>query len=224
MSPSFSDSGIDRGSPPTPGQRPCLALILLILVPVLACAIQNPGAILDRAVADFEAGRVRDSAEGFDQVARLVPDLAPQLWQRGIALYYAGRYQDCREQFESHRRVNPDDVENAAWHFLCVARIESPEAAREALLPVGPDSRRALPEIYDMYRGTLTPDQVLDVAGNDPFARFYADLYIGLYLEAIGNADRAAPYLRAAKGNMSASGLYMHMVARVHIDLRGLDR
>src|SRR5262245_44962357 len=82
----------------------------------------SPQEVLERAVADFERGRVTESATGFDNLVKLRPDVTPQLWQRGIALYYAGRYKDCRAQFESHRTVNPNDVENAVWHFLCVAR------------------------------------------------------------------------------------------------------
>jgi len=47
-----------------------------------------------------------------------------------------------REQFELHRGPNPDAVENPAWHLLCVAKLEGPQAAREALLPVsGPVCR-----------------------------------------------------------------------------------
>src|SRR4029078_11086863 len=88
----------------------------------------NPRELLDRAIEDFLAGRLAESVTGFDLVVALAPQAAPQLWQRGIALYYAGRYQDCRAQFESHRTVNSDDVENAAWHFLCVARRDSTEA------------------------------------------------------------------------------------------------
>ena len=107
-----------------------------------ALAAQNPQALLDRAVDEFEQGRFAPSGATFDEVAKAVPGQAPQLWQRGIALYYAGRYADCRRQFESHRTVNPDDVENAAWHFLCVAREQSPDKARAALLPVGPDRAR----------------------------------------------------------------------------------
>src|SRR5882724_2519055 len=122
---------------------------------------EQPREILDRAVADFQQGRIAQAVDGFDRVAKLVPRYAPKLWQRGIALYYAGRYQDCRAQFESHRTVNPDDVENAAWHFLCVARAESPAAARTALLPVGPDARVPMRQVYDMFRGALTADQVL---------------------------------------------------------------
>ena len=115
----------------------------VVLVLALAAAFsvpveQTPQAIMNRAVATFEKGRFVESATAFDELAKAVPDQAPQLWQRGIALLFAGRYDDCRRQFESHRTVNPDDVENAVWHFLCVARGESPAKARAALLRVVP--------------------------------------------------------------------------------------
>src|SRR5712692_2239274 len=109
---------------------------------------EQPREIMDRAVADFQQGRIAQAVDGFDRVAKLVPSYAPQLWQRGIALYYAGRYKDCRAQFESHRTVNPADVENAAWHFLCVVRGESAEKANPALLRVGRDSRVPLRDTY----------------------------------------------------------------------------
>jgi lipoprotein NlpI len=149
---------------------------------------------------------------------KLAPAIAPQLWQRGIALYYAGRYNDCRSQFESHRTVNPNDVENAAWHFLCVARAESPEKARSALLPVGPDSRVPMLEIYEMFRGTRRPQEVLAAAGARPEAQFYARLYLGLYFEALGNESLARENITAAASDRFASaGGYMHGVAKVHL-------
>ena len=67
--------------------------------------------------------------------------------------------------FISHRTVNPDDVENAAWHFLCVARAESPEAARKQMLPVGPDARLPMREVYQMFQGRMTQAQVMKAAG-----------------------------------------------------------
>lgn len=99
---------------------------LLLMAVICQAQTERPQPVFDRAVADFQAGRISESVSGFDRLAKLVPDAVPQLWQRGVALYYAGRYQDCRAQFESHRTVNPNDVENSAWHFLCVARGESP--------------------------------------------------------------------------------------------------
>jgi lipoprotein NlpI len=181
---------------------------------------QGGRTLLDRAVASFAAGRVTESAAEFDELARLLPDQAPYLWQRGIALYYAGRFRDCRTQFESHRTVNADDVENAAWHFLCVARAESVAAARVALLPVGPDPRVPMRQIYQMFRGDLSPEQVLVAAGTRPEGVFYGHLYVGLYAEASGDRARTLEHLKAAADNRYASaGGYMHMVARVHLAL-----
>ncbi len=186
-----------------------------------ACAVlsaQGPKDLLDRAVDEFAAGRFAQSAATFDEAAKMIPQEAPYLWQRGIALYYAGRYADCRRQFESHRTVNPDDVENAAWHFLCVAREQSPEKARAALLPVGPDARVPMREVYQMFRGGLTSEDVLKAAGNRASGLFYAHLYIGLYSEALGRSDLALKHIKeAASDRFAAAGGYMHIVARVHL-------
>jgi tetratricopeptide (TPR) repeat protein len=200
--------------------RAFCSVLLSMAAAAFPAAAQSPRQIFDRAVADFQAGRIADAAAGFDKVAQLIPDQAPQLWQRGIALYYAGRYKDCRAQFESHRTVNPDDVENAAWHFLCVARQQSSEKAKAALLPVGPDSRAPMAEIYRMFQGKLTPAQVLAAAGSNSGAQFYAHLYIGLYNEALGKNKEALDNITIASEERFASGGYMHMVARVHRDLR----
>ena len=180
---------------------------------------QQPQVVFERAVADFQAGRITEATTGFDNLVRLVPNSAPQLWQRGIALYYAGRYRDCRQQFESHRTVNPNDVENAAWHFLCVARAESPANARAALLPVGPDSRTPMREIYEMFRGTMKPEDVLTAAGSDIGAQFYAQLYVGLYFESTGDRQRTLEHITIAASDRYRIGGYMYGVARVHLAL-----
>ena len=176
--------------------------------------------MIERAMVDFAGGRIAESVAAFDNIARLAPRSAPQLWQRGIALYYARRYQDCREQFEAHRLVNANDVENAAWHFLCVARAGSIGEAREALLPVGPDPRVPMRQIYDMLRDSLSPEGVLAAAKADPEAVFFAHLYIGLYFEAAGNRARALEHITmAAADRFAPVGGYMHAVARVHLGI-----
>src|ERR1700687_1193559 len=192
---------------------------LALAVPASAQApAARPQAVFDRATADFLSGRIAESVAAFDTLAQLQPERAPGLWQRGIALYYAGRYKDCRAQFESHRTVNPDDVENAAWHFACVARGETPARARAALLPVGPDSRNPMREIYEMFRGTLPPEQVLAAAGGQLESEFYAHLYLGLYFEAFRDSDRALEHITAAASERyAAAGGYMHAVARIHL-------
>jgi len=195
-----------------------IASLVVLSSPTLVA--QQPRELLDRAVADFERGRISESAEGFDALIKVRPDVAPELWQRGITLYYAGRFADCRAQFESHRTVNPNDVENAAWHFLCVARAESPAKAKAALLPVGPDARVPMRQVYDLFRGVLTPEAVLKAAGSQPSAQFYARLYLGLYFEALGDDRRALEHITAAAADrFAAAGGYMHMVAKVHLGI-----
>lgn len=204
----------------------CAAAGVILTAAAAPPAVRAQGAaeaIFERAVVDFERGGIVAAAAGFDKVAELLPDRAPHLWQRGITLYYAERYDDCRAQFESHRTVNPNDVENAAWHYLCVARAESPEAARAALLPVGPDPRTPMREIYRMFSGDLPPADVLAAAGDAPSGRFYAHLYAGLHHEAQGRDGEALEHIRAAAADRYAGvGGYMHMVAAVH--LRMLER
>jgi lipoprotein NlpI len=196
----------------------------MIALLVLTLLLQDrvlPQRLLDRAIEDFENGRVTESVAGFDQLVKVLPAFAPQLWQRGIALYYAGRHADCRAQFESHRTVNPNDVENAVWHYLCVARAESPAKARAALLPVGPDGRVPMRQIYDLFRGTLRPEDVLAAAGDGASGQFYARLYLGLYYEAQGDARRALEHITiAAAPRFADAGGYMHTVARIHLQSR----
>ena len=190
----------------------------LLAALALFAGAQSPREVMTKAVDDFRAGRVEQSAAGFDQLARLIPGQAPELWQRGIAQFYAGRFRDCRDMFITHRTVNPDDVENAAWHFLCVARAESPEAARKQILPVGPDARMPMREVYQMFQGRATPAQVLAAAGSDLSAQFFGRLYVGLYLEATGDRVKGREFIAiAAQDRFASVGGYMHDVARVHM-------
>lgn len=204
----------------------CLPGLLVLAVLAWGSAVaaqppdRRPQVVFDRAVADFQGGRIAEAVAGFDRLVTLVPDYAPHLWQRGIALYYAGRYGDCRAQFEAHRTVNPNDVENAAWHFVCVARGSSVDEARDTLLPVGPDRRIPMREVYEMFSGRRTPDEVLAAAGRAPVAQFYAHLYIGLYFEALADDDLALAHIRqAAAERFADAGGYMHAVARVHLGI-----
>ena len=205
----------------------CVSIGLIDATSALAQppAQTDPQAIFDTAVDDFINGDFQQSADGFDTLVELMPNSAPRLWQRGIVLYYAKRYEDCIEQFELHRTVNPNDVENAAWHFLCVARSQSPEAARDALLPVGPDSRVPMRQVYQLLAGETTPDDVMAATDGRAGAVFFAHLYLGLYAEALGDEDTALQHIRAAAAENNARvGGYMHTVARVHLALQESGR
>jgi lipoprotein NlpI len=194
--------------------------VRIMVVALLLTAGQNVNVVMEKAADDFRAGRIAAAVQGFDRAALLAPAEAPFMWQRGIAQYYAGQFNECARMFASHRTVNPDDVENAAWHFLCVARAESPEAARRQMLPVGPDGRVPMREVYRMFKGELTQAQVMKAAGANASAQFFARLYIGLYLEAIGDRDGGRAQIEiAAEDRFARVGGYMHDVARVHLKM-----
>lgn len=174
----------------------------------------------------FKLGHIKESIADFDQFIELVPQQAPYHWQRGISLYYAGRFDEGRRQFESHQTVNPNDVENAVWHFLCVARTNGLEKARAALIPIRGDARVPMMEVHALFANKLKPEDVLKaaVAGRPMPAQlnrqlFYAHLYLGLYFEVLGDDRKAREHITQAAGQYP-TGDYMGDVARVHLQLR----
>lgn len=187
---------------------------------------RQPDAWQHRGTEHFKLGRIKESIADFDQFIALVPQQAPQHWQRGISLYYAGRFEDGRKQFELHQTVNPNDVENAVWHFLCVARAASVEKARAALIPIKGDGRVPMMEVHALFANKLKPEDVLKAAsaGNPPPAQmnrqlFYAHLYLGLYFEVLGDDNLAREHITKAAREYQTSD-YMGDVARVNRQLR----
>jgi lipoprotein NlpI len=172
-----------------------------------------------RGEEHFRQARIAEAIADFDRQVKLQPDHAAKHWQRGIAYYYANQFEKGARQFELHQTVNRQDVENAAWHFLCIVRAPkgSMEAARKCLIPVTRDSRIPMPQIQQLFAGTMSPEQVLragEEAGST--AKFYADLYVGLYYEALKRKDESLRLVARAANNPAAKNNYMGDVARVH--------
>ena len=169
----------------------------------------------------FKLDRIADSIEDFDKAIELDPRREPHHWQRGIAYYYAGLYEKGRRQFESHQTVNPNDVENAVWHYLCVARLSGTRDAQRTILKIDGDPRVPMTLIYRLFRGEGTIGKVFEAARDgspSPAALnqhlFYAYLYIGLYHEANGKTKAARKNIVPAVDH--EVGNYMWHVARVH--------
>jgi lipoprotein NlpI len=187
---------------------------------VLELAIR---ALHSRGEDHFRHARIAESIVDFDREVQLQPNRAAEHWQRGIAYYYAGAFAKGARQFELHRTVNPQDVENAAWNFLCVARAPkgSVETARKSLIAVTNDTRVPMAQIQQLFAGSKTPEDVLragEEAGGT--AKFYANLYVGLYYEAHNQDDDSLRLVARAAENPAAKKNYMGDVARVHVILR----
>lgn len=165
----------------------------------------------DKAVADF------------DRVLEIRPQLKPEHWRRGIALYYTGDHKEGAKQFETHKEANPEDVENAAWHYLCNANVIGREKARAELIDVTKDTRVPMAEIQKLFAGKMEPGQVIKAAERLPMdsdagkeARFYAHLYVGLWYEAEGKGAEAKKHLTEAVEKYEISH-YMWDVGKAHL-------
>ena len=176
-----------------------------------------------RGEEHFRHARITEAIADFERQIKLRPDQAAGHWQRGIAYYYAGEYEKGSRQFELHQTVNPQDVENAVWHFMCVVRAPNAtvDTARKSLIPVTQDTRIPMRQIQGLFAGTTTPEEVLRVgAESGDTAKFYADLYVGLYYEALNRDDESRRFIARAADNPAARQNYMGDVSRVHMRLR----
>lgn len=179
----------------------------------------------------YRAGYAEDSLPLFQRVVEHRPERAAHNWQRGIALCTCGRWREGAEQFKTHHDVNPDDVENSAWYFLCIAKTKGIEAARKTVIPSRGDGRQPMMSVLKMLKGEIEPDAVIEAAGANTSAGlsrkralFYADLYVGLYLDCLGEEKSAAKYLRRSLTH-GIDG-YMADTARVYekIRLGGMEK
>ena len=180
---------------------------------------------LELGAARFRNGDMAGSVAAFERVAELESHSRAQLWQLGISQYYAGDFEGCADLFELHRTVNPQDVENSVWHFLCVAAMRGFDSARMGLIPIDRDGRVPMMEVFALFGGNGTVQEVLEAAeratgsdgGTGP--TFYAHLYLGLYYEAAGEVAKSRDHIAKAVRLKQASN-YMWQVARVHRELR----
>jgi lipoprotein NlpI len=176
-----------------------------------------------RLAGDYflRAGEIDKSIVQFQRYIEQVPEQEPQLWQYGIALALTGEYEAGRKLFERHRTVNPHDVENALWHYYCIAKASTAEKAREAILPAPGDRRVPMEPLLRFYRGEAEATAVRAAVeelppGSREYARaaFYADLYLAMHADAQGEKDRALEL--AAKAAAAEEVNYMTDVGRIY--------
>ena len=202
---------------------------LIPLLPWLALCAKaqehTPNEWFRRGVETFYAAKPKESVAAFDELIKLQPEAKPQLWQRGLSLYYTGQFKEGREQFEVHQTVNPNDVENAAWHFICVAKAEGLEEAKKNLIPIRGDSRVPMAEVHDLFSGKGSVENVMKAAqvgaeSDRANQLCYAHLYLGLYFEALGELEKAKEHMLKSAIDYKMDH-YMGKTAQVHLQVRG---
>ena len=199
---------------------------------------------VSRALQKFERNDVEGAPMDFDALIEKSPGSKPYLWQRGIALYYVDEFREAEKQFREDVRVNPNDTEEAAWAFLSQMRkggeddassSSSLKKAREEFVELaGRDSRKVMGSVLRLYKtGDEEAKKTLESLSKKPADStqsasdaFYASLYLGLYSEALGNAEEAKYWVKKANGTpygQRASGDFMTSVAKVHLARRKWD-
>ncbi len=164
-------------------------------------------------------------------MVELRPSVEASHWRRGIAYFYTERFKDAIKQWDLYSTFDDVDRENGIWRFLSQTKAHDLKTAREGLLKYKKDDREPFPDVYAMFAGKLTGDEVLariELAKLPAPERdkrlFYAQLYVGL-LDAVENRrEPAIKQLREATSNSWGRDAgygpnFMWHVGRLHHDL-----
>ncbi len=142
-------------------------------------------------------------------MSQLDPSLNVSHWRLGLAYHFARRYADSAKQLELYREFDDRDRENGIWIFLAVAKDKGVKAAREKMIHYKVDDRSPLPEIYQMYEGKLTSDELLkqvqEIIKEKNLGEretdqhlFYTHAYIGFLADAENKRELARKSFLAA--------------------------
>jgi lipoprotein NlpI len=185
----------------------------------------------ERGDAYFKRGQFAKAVADYDAMVVQDPKIEKSHWRRGIAYFYAGLNEKAARQFETYDSFDNVDRENGIWRYFSQVKAFGKERAREGLLKYAKDDREPFPDVYRLFEGKRTPDQIVEkikTAEIDDEQRemrsFYAHLYIGLNFAVEGKTDDAIPHLRKAVANKwgPRSGYgpeYMWQVGRLHYEL-----
>jgi lipoprotein NlpI len=193
----------------------------------------NPGQprLLEvRGTEKFKLRQFKEAIADFDQECKLDPARSPWHWKRGLAYYYAGQYDKGRDQFQAYHDREDNDVENAVWRVMCMARIKGVglKKGQEEILVVRRDSRVPMMEAYALFAGKATPDDVQQAIkrgmpddGELNRRMFYGNLYLGLYHDMVGERNRAVEHLKVAVKHPIEH--FMWDIAKLHLALLTAD-
>ena len=152
-------------------------------------------------------GEFEHAESDYVQMIRLKPELDASHWRLGIAMFFAGHPEKAAQQFDKYNSFDDVDRENGIWRYLSHYRAFGREEARRQLLRYEKDDRPPFKEVYQLFDGGLTADDVLraipdDLAATDRDSRmFYSHLYIGMNQVVESKTAAAKASLRNATLN-----------------------
>lgn len=169
--------------------------------------------------------RFAEAVADYEKMIALDPTQDSPHWRLGIAYYFTGDFGRSARQFQKYHAYDARDRENGVWKFLGQARAEGMAKARAEMLVYTQFDREPFPALYEMLAGKKTGAQVFaELAekklATDPRVSFFANYYVGLHEELLGQKAAAREHLqRAVDGAWDAGAAkelgYMWQVARL---------
>ena len=158
-----------------------------------------------RGCNQFKLGNVNAAVQDWQAFLQLKPDKEAEHWQICVGFALLGHYEEARKRFDWHATTNTQDLEVAFWHFLCVARTEGLEAARDSIKSAPEEKRVPMAELHALYAGKGTESDVwLAVERGTPDKaerakrEFFAHYYLGLLRQSEGKLDEAKQSVQQA--------------------------
>lgn len=153
-----------------------------------------------------------EAVADYQQMVKLDPQLDRSHWRLGIALFYAGKPEAAAGQFDRYHSFDDVDRENGIWRYLSHYKAFGKQQAGEQLLKYTKDDRPPFAEVYQMFEGRLTAEQVLaaipdktqgtqQISSDVLSMQFYSHLYIGLNEVVGGRGENAERQLLKAIQN-----------------------
>jgi lipoprotein NlpI len=170
-----------------------------------------------------------EAETSYRRMVELDPAIDASHWRLGIACFFAKHPQAGADQFEKYHSFDSVDRENGIWRYFCHHRASGKEKAQKQLIRYETDDRPPFREVYQLFQGTLTPEQVLKAASDAPEAGrqsrlFYSHLYVGLNAALENQRDVAIHSLQQATLNQwpQSAGYgprYMWHIGRLQLNL-----
>jgi len=164
-----------------------------------------------RGDAYFFGGNYDAAIADYEKMIEIDPTVEVSHWRLGLAYYYAGQYAKTAKQLGKYHDFDDQDRENGIWIFLADAHRLGVKKARESMIHYTKKDRPPLVDVYNMFEGKLTADELLAKIQNEIKEEslnqlaaeqrlFYTYLYIGLFAEAEKNPEQARKaFLEAVK-------------------------
>ncbi|WP_437230022.1 tetratricopeptide repeat protein [Planctomicrobium sp. SH661] len=153
-------------------------------------------------------GRFSEAVADYQEMIKLDPAQDASHWRLGIALFYDGKAEQAAAQFDRYHTFDQIDRENGIWRYFSHHKAHGKDAARKQLLKYEKDDREPFGDLYRLFSGDRTSQQILKQIGTDEIPAierqkrmFYAELYIGLNDVLENRPDSAKQHLRAAVEN-----------------------